>query len=84
MAVRVGVADDSFLIREALTRLLGDGDEIELVAVCADGDELAAAVDACHPDVVLRRHSDAADDDRRRHPPGGPAAQDPSRRSASS
>jgi len=53
MAVRVGVADDSFLIREALTRLLGDSDEIELVAVCADGEELAAAVDTCHPDVVL-------------------------------
>lgn len=53
MAVRVGVADDSFLIREALTRLLGDADEIELVVVCANGDELAAAVEACHPDVVL-------------------------------
>jgi DNA-binding NarL/FixJ family response regulator len=53
MAVRVGVADDSFLIREALTRLLGDADEIELVAVCADGEELAASVDTCHPDVVL-------------------------------
>ncbi|MGZ6573906.1 MAG: response regulator transcription factor [Solirubrobacteraceae bacterium] len=53
MAVRVGVADDSFLIREALTRLLGDSDEIELVAVCVDGDELAAAVEACHPDVVV-------------------------------
>ena len=53
MAVRVAVADDSFLIREALTRLLGDADEIELVAVCADGEELAAAVDSCHPDVVL-------------------------------
>ena len=53
MAVRVGVADDSFLIREALTRLLGEADEIELVAVCADGEELATAVDACHPDVVL-------------------------------
>jgi chemotaxis response regulator CheB len=53
MAVRVGVADDSFLIREALTRLLGDCDEIVLVAVCVDGEELAAAVDACHPDVVL-------------------------------
>jgi DNA-binding NarL/FixJ family response regulator len=53
MAVRVGVADDSFLIREALTRLLGDADQIELVAVCADGEELAAAVDSCHPDVVL-------------------------------
>jgi DNA-binding NarL/FixJ family response regulator len=53
MAVRVGVADDSFLIREALTRLLGDVDEVELVAVCADGEELATAMDAQHPDVVL-------------------------------
>jgi DNA-binding NarL/FixJ family response regulator len=53
MAVRVGVADDSFLIREALTRVLGDSDEIELVAVCADGEELAAAIDGCQPDVVI-------------------------------
>jgi DNA-binding NarL/FixJ family response regulator len=53
MAVRVGIADDSFLIREALTRLLGDVDEVDLVAVCADGEELAAAVDAHHPEVVL-------------------------------
>jgi DNA-binding NarL/FixJ family response regulator len=53
MVVRVGVADDSFLIREALTRLLGDVDEVELVAVCADGEELATAIDAQHPDVVL-------------------------------
>jgi DNA-binding NarL/FixJ family response regulator len=53
MATRVALADDSFLIREALTRLLDDVEEIELVAVCADGDELAAAIDARHPDVVL-------------------------------
>jgi DNA-binding NarL/FixJ family response regulator len=53
MAVRVGLADDSFLIREALARLLGDADEIDLVAVCEDGDELAAAIDSCRPDVVL-------------------------------
>ena len=53
MAVRVGLADDSFLIREALARLLGDADEIDLVAVCEDGDELAAAIDTCQPDVVL-------------------------------
>ncbi|HEY0364203.1 MAG TPA: response regulator transcription factor [Solirubrobacteraceae bacterium] len=53
MAVRVGLADDSFLIREALARLLGDADEIDLVAVCEDGEELAAAIDTCHPDVVL-------------------------------
>jgi DNA-binding NarL/FixJ family response regulator len=53
MAVRVGLADDSFLIREALTRLLADVEEIDLVAVCADADELAAAIDARRPDVVL-------------------------------
>jgi DNA-binding NarL/FixJ family response regulator len=53
MAVRVGVADDSFLIREALTRLLSDIEEIELVAVCADGDELAATIEARHPDVAV-------------------------------
>jgi DNA-binding NarL/FixJ family response regulator len=53
MAVRVGIADDSFLIREALTRLLGDIEEIELVAVCADGDELADAIEARHPEVVV-------------------------------
>jgi DNA-binding NarL/FixJ family response regulator len=53
MAVRVGIADDSFLIREALTRLLSDVDEVDLVAVCADGEELSAAMEAQHPDVVL-------------------------------
>jgi DNA-binding NarL/FixJ family response regulator len=53
MAVRVGLADDSFLIREALARLLGDADEIDLVAVCEDGEELAAAIETCRPDVVL-------------------------------
>jgi DNA-binding NarL/FixJ family response regulator len=53
MAVRVGIADDSFLIREALTRLLSDADEVELVAVCADGEELAAAMEPHQPEVVL-------------------------------
>ena len=53
MAVRVGFADDSFLIREALTRLLGGLDEIELVAVCADADELRGRDRARRPDVVL-------------------------------
>ena len=53
MAVRVGIADDSFLIREALTRLLGDVDEVDLVAVCADGEELAASMEAHQPEVVL-------------------------------
>jgi hypothetical protein len=33
--VRVGLADDAFLIRGALTRRLGDLDEVVLVAACA-------------------------------------------------
>jgi DNA-binding NarL/FixJ family response regulator len=53
MGVRVGIADDSFLIREALTRLLSDVDEVDLVVVCADGEELAAAMEDHQPEVVL-------------------------------
>jgi DNA-binding NarL/FixJ family response regulator len=53
MGVRVGIADDSFLIREALTRLLSDVEEVDLVAVCADGEELAASMEAHQPEVVL-------------------------------
>jgi DNA-binding NarL/FixJ family response regulator len=53
MGVRVGIADDSFLIREALTRLLSDVDAVDLVVVCADGEELAAAMEDHQPEVVL-------------------------------
>src|SRR4051794_6562982 len=53
MGLRVAVADDSLLIREALTRLLDDAPGIALVAVCADGDELEAVVDARAVDVAL-------------------------------
>ena len=51
--LRIVVADDSYLVREALAHLLGDTPELELVATCEDGDALLAAVDAELPDAVL-------------------------------
>jgi DNA-binding NarL/FixJ family response regulator len=53
MALRVGLADDSLLIREALTRLLDGAPGIELVAACCDGDELRGVIETEHLDVVL-------------------------------
>ena len=51
--LRIVVADDSYLVREALAHLLGDTPELELVATCEDGDALLAAVDAELPDAIL-------------------------------
>jgi DNA-binding NarL/FixJ family response regulator len=51
--IRVAVADDCVLIRHALADALGAAAEVELVAVCADADELRAAVAAHGPDVVI-------------------------------
>jgi DNA-binding NarL/FixJ family response regulator len=51
--IRVVHADDSFLAREGLTHVLGSIDDVELVASCADLDELRSTVDEVRPDVVL-------------------------------
>jgi DNA-binding NarL/FixJ family response regulator len=51
--VRVLVVDDDPLVRAALAMVLGGADDLELVGEAADGDEVAAAVDRCSPDVVL-------------------------------
>jgi len=51
--VRVAVADDSHIMREALTAMLGGQPELDLVAVCEDGDQLLAAVAEHHPAVVV-------------------------------
>ena len=51
--IRVLVADDDALVRSALRMVLGGADGITVVAEVADGDEVAAAVDAHAPDVVL-------------------------------
>jgi DNA-binding NarL/FixJ family response regulator len=51
--IRVALADDSYLVREALTRVLGEADEVDVVATCRDRDSLLRAVDAELPDVVV-------------------------------
>lgn len=51
--IRVVYADDSFLMREALERVLERLGGLEVVAGCVDGDALLAAVDEQRPDVVL-------------------------------
>ncbi len=51
--IRVLLADDDALVRSALTMMLAGTDDIRVVAEVADGDEVAAAVDAYKPDLVL-------------------------------
>jgi DNA-binding NarL/FixJ family response regulator len=54
MSVRVVLADDSLIVREGIAQVLADGDgDVEVVAVCADADELAQAVADHVPDVVV-------------------------------
>jgi len=52
-AVRVLIADDSYLIREGLQQVLALAPEICVVGLCADAPALLAAVDANPPDVVV-------------------------------
>jgi DNA-binding NarL/FixJ family response regulator len=49
----VVLADDSYLVREAITHVLSVVPEIDIVASCEDGDALRAAVERERPDVVL-------------------------------
>ena len=51
--LRVVFADDSYLVREAISHLLETDERIELVAVCDDGDALRAAIAEDEPDVVV-------------------------------
>src|SRR4051812_28608963 len=53
MTVRVVVADDNFLLREGLERLLATVDDLEVVASVGDLDALLAAVEEHRPDAVL-------------------------------
>src|SRR5687768_69501 len=51
--IRVVFAEDSYLVREGVRRLLEGEADIELVAVCEDLDSLLAAIEAERPDVVV-------------------------------
>ena len=53
MTLRVVLADDSYLVREAIAHVLADVPEVELAAVCSDVDELRRAIEAERPDVVV-------------------------------
>jgi DNA-binding NarL/FixJ family response regulator len=53
VAIRLVLADDHYLVREGVRRLLETEPEIEVVAVCGDLDSLLAAVEAEQPDVVV-------------------------------
>lgn len=51
--IRVVLAEDHYLVREGVTRLLDAHPDLEVAAVCGDLESLLAAVDAERPDVVI-------------------------------
>ena len=51
--MRVVVAEDNYLVREAVVRLLEASPEIEVAGACEDFDQLIATVASEHPDVVV-------------------------------
>jgi DNA-binding NarL/FixJ family response regulator len=53
MAIRVVLAEDHFIVREGVRRLLESEQEIEVAAVCGDFDSLLASVESERPDVVV-------------------------------
>lgn len=53
MPIRIVLAEDQYLVREGLVRLLETRDELEVAAVCSDLDSLFEAVAAERPDVVV-------------------------------
>jgi DNA-binding NarL/FixJ family response regulator len=53
MAIRLVIAEDSYVVREGLTQLLAADPELDLVAVAEDGNSLLEAIERERPDVVL-------------------------------
>ena len=53
MPIRIVLAEDQYLVREGLRRLLETRDELEIAAVCGDLQSLLEAVAAERPDVVV-------------------------------
>jgi DNA-binding NarL/FixJ family response regulator len=51
--IRVLIVDDDALVRAGLSMMLAGSDDIRVVAEASDGDQVASAVDAYRPDVVL-------------------------------
>jgi DNA-binding NarL/FixJ family response regulator len=53
VAIKVVLAEDSYLVREGVRRMLESEPDIELLAVCEDYDSLLSAIANTQPDVVL-------------------------------
>jgi DNA-binding NarL/FixJ family response regulator len=53
MSIRLVLAEDHYLVREGVRRLLETQPDLEVAAVCGDLDSLLAAVEAEQPDVVV-------------------------------
>jgi DNA-binding NarL/FixJ family response regulator len=51
--IRVLLADDNAFVRSALVELFGARGDMQVVAACADGDEVVSAAEETRPDVVL-------------------------------
>jgi DNA-binding NarL/FixJ family response regulator len=51
--IRIVLAEDHFLLREGIRRLLETRDDVEVVGLCGDLESLLASVDAEQPDVVV-------------------------------
>jgi DNA-binding NarL/FixJ family response regulator len=51
--IRIVLAEDQYLVREGLRRLLESREDLEVASACADLDSLLAAVEAEQPDVVV-------------------------------
>jgi len=65
MPIRVVLAEDHYIVREGIRRLLETQPGLEIAAVCDDLDSLLAAVEAERPDVVvtdIRMPPDNADE----------------------
>jgi DNA-binding NarL/FixJ family response regulator len=53
MAVRIVLAEDNYLVREGVARLIETEPDLDLVSACSDYDSLLEAVDSGKPDVVV-------------------------------
>jgi DNA-binding NarL/FixJ family response regulator len=53
MPIRLVLAEDHYLVREGIQRVLGSRPEFEVAAVCGDLASLLAAVESERPDVVV-------------------------------
>jgi DNA-binding NarL/FixJ family response regulator len=53
MSIRVTLAEDDYLVREGVRRVLESAPDVDVIAECGDGEDLLSAVEADPPDVVV-------------------------------